>query len=367
MFVENNFVLSTTHFSVRGNDDTDGLLKENSTNSGINLCTGSKYKHTKKWAVAVCNDNLPRHAVQVEFDYFDMENADDCIFGSLKLLAGDREETSFLNEQSCGKNKHGQTFVTMGKSLSLEIKTDESLALKNFQAKVSFVPDTECICKDNMECTRDNTEKCIHGKYCDINTCQNGGTCIQTSFEEKCYCPKGFKGDDCSQRYGEFSNKITFISAPVDRTLKRGQGHIEECLVEVPYEEEVVYSWSLQGTLINPYNNTIGFGTHPGGILQIDKFSDEMEGQYSCIATTSVETVNHTFTYTIAEDCDVRIYPGPQSEIKKPNEIALLTCRVNHRVKEVRWKKDGVYIDFNKDDRIKVRFQMHIHVNHENN
>jgi hypothetical protein len=30
----------------------------------------------------------------------------------------------------------------MGKSLSLEIKTDESLALKNFQAKVSFVPDT---------------------------------------------------------------------------------------------------------------------------------------------------------------------------------------------------------------------------------
>jgi hypothetical protein len=71
--------------------DTDGLLKENSTNSGINLCTGSKYKHTKKWAVAVCNDNLPRHVVQVEFDYFDMENADDCIFGSLKLLAGDRE------------------------------------------------------------------------------------------------------------------------------------------------------------------------------------------------------------------------------------------------------------------------------------
>jgi hypothetical protein len=43
--------------------------------------------------VAVCNDNLPRHAEQIEFDYFDTENSDYCIFDSvnLLLLTGDRE------------------------------------------------------------------------------------------------------------------------------------------------------------------------------------------------------------------------------------------------------------------------------------
>jgi hypothetical protein len=48
------------------------------------------------------------------------------------------------------------------------------------------------------------------------------------------------------------------------------------------------------------------------------------------------------------------IFPGPQSESKKINEMALLTCRVDNQAKAVRWKKDGVYIDYDKDDRIKV-------------
>jgi hypothetical protein len=42
--------------------------------------------------------------------------------------------------------------------------------------------------------------RCIRGTYCDINICQNGGTCIKNRSTEKCYCPKDFKGDDCSQR-----------------------------------------------------------------------------------------------------------------------------------------------------------------------
>ncbi|XP_060563793.1 uncharacterized protein LOC132723137 [Ruditapes philippinarum] len=286
--------------------DIDGSFKGNNTENGINLCTESKYKNNKQLAVAVCNDNFPRHVVQIEFDYFDMENSDDCIFDSLNLLllTGDREECSG-------------------------------------------------ICKDNMECIQDNTEKCIRGKYCDINTCQNGGTCIKNRSNEKCYCLKGFKGDDCSQRAGEFPHNIRFISAPVDRTIKRGQGHVEECKVEVQYREEVEYNWSLNGSLIDPYSKKTGFGTHPGGILQIDDFSNEMEGQYTCVATTLVGKANHTFTYTIAEDCDVRIFTGPQSEIKNINEMTLLTCHVDPRPKEVRWKKDGVYIDFPKDYRIK--------------
>ncbi|XP_060563788.1 uncharacterized protein LOC132723131 isoform X2 [Ruditapes philippinarum] len=334
-------------------EDIDGSFKGNNTENGINLCTESKYKKYKKMAVAVCNDNLPRHVVQIKFDYFDVENSDYCIFDSVNLLLSteDREETSFLNGQSCGKNKHRQTFITRGNSLRLELKTDESLALKNFQAKITFVPDTECICKDKMECIQDNTEKCIRGTYCDINICQNGGTCIKNRSTEKCYCPKDFKGDDCSQRDGEFL--VRFISAPVDRTIKRGESHVEECKVEVPYGEQVEYNWSIKGRLIEPYNDKTGFGTHPGGVLQIDEFSDALVGQYSCFATSSGGSAEHTFEYRIAEDCNVKIFPGPQAENKKINEMALLICHVDHRAKAVRWKKDGVYIDYDKDDRIK--------------
>ncbi|XP_060600376.1 peroxidasin homolog pxn-1-like [Ruditapes philippinarum] len=88
-------------------------------------------------------------------------------------------------------------------------------------------------------------------------------------------------------------------------------------------------------------------------MFKIDDFSDELEGQYSCFATTSGGTAEHTFEYRIAEDCNVRIFPGPQPESKKINEMALLICRVDNQAKEVRWKKDGVYIDYDKDDRIK--------------
>ena len=49
------------------------------------------------------------------------------------------------------------------------------------------------------------------------------------------------------------------------------------------------------------------------------------------------------------------IFPGPQSESKKINEMALLICHVDHRAKEVRWKKDGVYIDYSDDSRIRVQ------------
>jgi hypothetical protein len=42
---------------------------------------------------------------------------------------------------------------------------------------------------------------------------------------------------------GEKSYHIRFTKAPVDRTIKRGEGHVEECEVEVPYGEEVEYNW----------------------------------------------------------------------------------------------------------------------------
>ncbi|XP_060591459.1 uncharacterized protein LOC132746360 isoform X1 [Ruditapes philippinarum] len=358
IFVEDNFtpapVPSTTPSPVGGNNDCSRMYKGIDTDSGILVYTAPEYENNKDCIVVVRNDQLPNHVVQIEFDYFDIEESDNCIFDSLRVLSGERNDSALLGGPYCGEGLHGRTFLTRGNSLRLEFKTDVSFALQGFQAKISFVPNTECRCNGNKMCIRQDFEKkCIRGQRCEANSCQNGGTCIKTGSEATCYCPKGFQGEDCSQSDGEKSYHIRFTKAPVDRTIKRGEGHVEECEVEVPYGEEVEYNWSLQGTLIEPYNDKTGFGTHPGGVLQIDDFSDNLEGQYSCFATTSGGTAEHTFEYRIAEDCNVRIFPGPQSESKKINEMALLICRVDHRAKAVRWKKDGVYIDYDKDDRIK--------------
>ena len=42
----------------------------------------------------------------------------------------------------CGESLDGRTFLTQGNSLRFEFKTDVSFALKGFQAKISFVPNT---------------------------------------------------------------------------------------------------------------------------------------------------------------------------------------------------------------------------------
>ena len=60
------------------------------------------------------------------------------------------------------------------------------------------------------------------------------------------------------------------------------------------------------------------------------------------------------------------IFPGPQSESKKINEMALLICHVDHRAKEVRWKKDGVYIQFDDSDDSRIRVQHFLKLNKKN-
>ncbi|XP_060600702.1 bone morphogenetic protein 1-like [Ruditapes philippinarum] len=316
MFVEDNFtpapVPSTTPSPAGGNNDCSRMYKGIDIGSGIVVYTAPKYESNTDCIVVVHNDIFPKHVVQVEFDYFSIKQSDNCIFDSLRIFSGISNDSGMLGGPYCGESLHGRTFLSPGNSLRLEFKTDVSLALKGFQAKISFVSNTECICNGNKMCIRQDFEKkCISGQICEGISCQNGGTCIKTGSEETCYCPKGFKGENCSQiEYirvnGEKYKHIRFTEAPADRTIKKGEGHVEECKVEVPNGEEVEYNWYFQGAMIEPYNKKAGFGTHRGGILQIDVFSDKLAGNYSCFATTSGRTAEHTFEYRIFEECNVR-------------------------------------------------------------
>ncbi|XP_053378376.1 uncharacterized protein LOC128548056 [Mercenaria mercenaria] len=366
-FVEDVFtpapVPPTTPSPVGGNNDCSGMYKGIDTDSGDLIYAAPEYENNKECIIVVRNTQLPRHVVQIEFLYFDIEDSDNCMFDSLKILSGERADSAELGGPYCGESLHGRTFLTSGNSLRLEFKTDVSFALRGFKAKISFVPSKDCTCETNQICIRqDHEKKCIRGQQCRANTCQNGGTCIKTGSTQKCYCPAGFEGDDCSQSHGQSSSHIRFIVAPGDRALKRDESHTEECAVEIQHGERVQYEWTFNGALIEAYNRRTGFGSHPGGLLQIDKFTDELEGQYSCFATTSSGTAEHTFEYRIVKDCDVRIYPGPQSESKKINENALLICHVDSRAKEVRWKKDGVYINFDNNPRFRKMVNNYLHI-----
>ncbi|XP_045167324.2 mannan-binding lectin serine protease 1-like [Mercenaria mercenaria] len=357
-FVEDVFtpapVPPTTPSPVGGNNDCSGMYKGIKTDSGDLIYAAPEYENNKECIIVVRNTQLPLHVVQIEFLYFDTEDSDNCMFDSLKIMSGERADSDALGGPYCGVSLHGRTFLTSGNSLRLEFKTDESIALRGFKARISFVPYKDCTCEENQICIRqDHEKKCIRGQQCRVNTCQNGGTCKKTGSTQKCYCPAGFQGNDCSQSDGELSSDMWFTTAPGDRALKRGDSYTEQCAVKVRDEERVEYEWTFNGAEIEAYNRRTGFGSHPGGVLQIDKFTDELEGQYSCFAKTSSGTAEHTFEYRIVEDCDVRIYPGPQTESKRINENALLSCHVDSRAKAVRWKKDGVYINFENNTKFK--------------
>ncbi|XP_053378377.1 coagulation factor X-like [Mercenaria mercenaria] len=239
-----------------------------------------------------------------------------------------------------------------------ELKTDVSFADGGFKAVFSLLPTKECTCGSNHVCVGQNNKnnfvsRCINGQRCKENTCKNGGTCVETSSTTKCYCLTGFQGEDCSQSGGDAQYSLNFTVTPTDRTLKKGQSHTEECAVEIPSGEEVQYEWTFNEEKIQAYSRKTGFGIFPSGVLQIDEITDKTEGKYSCIATTSYGIAKSKFEYRIVESCDVKIYPGPESQSKKINENVLLTCHVGSQAIEVRWKKDGIYIEYNKNPRFK--------------
>jgi hypothetical protein len=66
------------------------MYKGIDTDSGILVYTAPEYENNKDCIVVVRNDQLPNHVVQIEFDYFDIEESDNCIFDSLRVLSGER-------------------------------------------------------------------------------------------------------------------------------------------------------------------------------------------------------------------------------------------------------------------------------------
>lgn len=47
---------------------------------------------------------------------------------------------------------------------------------------------------------------------------------------------------------------------------------------------------------------------YPGGVLDIVKFDNTLEGLYKCLATTAADFLEHEFRLTVAEPCNLCRY-----------------------------------------------------------
>jgi hypothetical protein len=47
---------------------------------------------------------------------------------------------------------------------------------------------------------------------------------------------------------------------------------------------------------------------YPGGVLDIVKFDNTLEGLYKCLATTASDFLEHEFRLTVAEPCNLCRY-----------------------------------------------------------
>lgn len=67
------------------------MFKGIDTENGELIYTAPGFKENKDCVVVVRNILLPRHVVQIEFLYFEIEDSDNCMFDSLKVISGERK------------------------------------------------------------------------------------------------------------------------------------------------------------------------------------------------------------------------------------------------------------------------------------
>lgn len=105
------------------------------------------------------------------------------------------------------------------------------------------------------------------------------------------------------------------------------------------------YTWTLNGTIIEPYNYQTGFGVHSDGELEIEQFGEQHVGNYSCIVKSLSGEREHTFQYRLVDICTDKILRGPECQRIKAGENVFLPCEVQSQLTKVKWKKNRLEID----------------------
>ncbi|XP_052780952.1 uncharacterized protein LOC128217682 isoform X2 [Mya arenaria] len=218
------------------------------------------------------------------------------------------------------------------------------------------LPSTDPEFRDNYvptyRVTFKNGQICVGESQCGVNQCDDGGTCVKNGHKETCHCRKRNSGEFCKEG-GSSSGNLEFDQRPQNRTVKRQNQAIAVCLVKPPkHGDIVVYSWLFKGEPIPEYRASTGYGDRGNGILEIKKFNEQNEGQYTCLARAGNLTAEHIFSMTMVNDCNLEGFRGPTNEEGIVGNKVFLACYVLN-AKEVLWRKDGEVIDFEENTRMK--------------
>ncbi|KAK3085999.1 hypothetical protein FSP39_011977 [Pinctada imbricata] len=91
---------------------------------------------------------------------------------------------------------------------------------------------------------------------------------------------------------------------------------------------------------------------HNDGILHLRDFMQDMEGMYTCLASTSTEFVKHQFRLTLMEPCNIVVEVPPRNKSVEVGNSALFSCVVPS-VDKVVWSMNGMKI-LPGDERVEI-------------
>ncbi|WAR25473.1 hypothetical protein MAR_011177 [Mya arenaria] len=171
------------------------------------------------------------------------------------------------------------------------------------------------LCVPSYTVTVRHDHRCGRESQCEVNQCDNGGTCVKNGHKETCHCMEGYSGEFCSEGGSSVGN-LEFTHRPQDRNVKRQKQAVVLCM--------------------------------------ITKFNEQNEGQYTCLARAGSLTAEHVFSMTMVNDCNLEGFRGPRNEEGKVGNMVFLTCSASN-AKDVLWRKDGVVIDFEENTRMKTK------------
>ncbi|KAK3588012.1 hypothetical protein CHS0354_014543 [Potamilus streckersoni] len=298
----------------------------------------------KKHCVNVFRNTLdPNAIIQAEFLSFDLEESDNCTFDSMAIYFGVRKESPSLGK-FCGESMKGKIIQSTGNILKLEFNSDDSYGLTGYDIKISIAPRKDCPCPDQTMCVKEeDIISCIEGNACKSNKCANGGTCVASGAKEKCYCLPGTSGDTCQVKDKDFQ-PLYFIETPESELISKNQHYIRTCRVNI---RDAQFRWYHDNTLMT------GAPELGKGILDIDNFAEDDEGEYTCVAISGARHIEHYFKLLLVQTCNLGLYARPVDTSEEVGHKVLLKCYFPLAVSYT-WYKDGQKLKIEESSRYKI-------------
>ncbi|KAL3852555.1 hypothetical protein ACJMK2_016177 [Sinanodonta woodiana] len=298
----------------------------------------------KKHCVNVFRNTLdPTAIIQAEFFNFDLEVSENCTYDSMNIYFGVRKESPNLG-RFCGESIKGKIIQSTGNILKLEFNSDESFGLTGYDIKISIAPRKDCPCPDRTVCVKeDDIISCIEGNACKNNKCANGGTCVAYGSEDKCYCLPGTSGDTCQVKDKEFQ-PLYFIETPESELISTNQHYIRTCRVNLINAQ---FRWYHDNTLMT------GAPELAMGILDIDNFAEDDEGEYTCVAISGAKHIEHYFKLLRKQTCNLGMYARPVDTKEEVGHKVLLKCYFPLAISYT-WFKDGQQLKIEGHSRYKL-------------